>query len=46
MNSLTMLDNNAFLADQKFGPGDGYLSAPPSPPSPVPASPSSVRLPS
>lgn len=27
MNSLTMLDNNSFLADQKFGAGDGYLSS-------------------
>lgn len=26
MNSLTMLDNPSFLADQKFGPGSGYLN--------------------
>ncbi|WOO78026.1 Glycylpeptide N-tetradecanoyltransferase [Vanrija pseudolonga] len=26
MNALTLLDNNMFLSEQKFGPGDGYLN--------------------
>ncbi|WVR06681.1 glycylpeptide N-tetradecanoyltransferase [Kwoniella sp. DSM 27419] len=26
LNGLTCLDNNMFLAEQKFGPGDGYLN--------------------
>ncbi|EAL17377.1 hypothetical protein CNBN0070 [Cryptococcus deneoformans B-3501A] len=25
-NALTLLDNNMFLQEQKFGPGDGYLN--------------------
>ncbi|TXT13266.1 hypothetical protein VHUM_00633 [Vanrija humicola] len=26
MNALTLLDNNMFISEQKFGPGDGYLN--------------------
>ena len=26
LNALTLMDNNMFLTDQKFGPGDGYLN--------------------
>ncbi|KAK8864148.1 glycylpeptide N-tetradecanoyltransferase [Kwoniella newhampshirensis] len=26
LNALTLLDNNMFLQEQKFGPGDGYLN--------------------
>ncbi|WVQ84211.1 glycylpeptide N-tetradecanoyltransferase [Cryptococcus sp. DSM 104549] len=26
VNALTLLDNNMFLQEQKFGPGDGYLN--------------------
>lgn len=26
LNALTLLDNNMFLQDQQFGPGDGFLN--------------------
>ncbi|WVQ73551.1 glycylpeptide N-tetradecanoyltransferase [Cryptococcus sp. DSM 104548] len=26
LNALTLLDNNTFLTEQKFGPGDGFLN--------------------
>ena len=31
LNALTLLDNNLFLNEQKFGQGDGFLNCKPRP---------------